>query len=179
MKFFSAIAILALAGVAALAQGTLPPAPTPQPAPIFTPASQAVYLSLNKTSAVGNLTTETLNITHECGVEGAELLVPGESMTAYMGGVACTPDLSAILAKTLIPANAFAFSGAVDGGWSLNSASTKNGIFQARGSITYNIGSSGVIAPISFGWVHAPGFGASSNGFLFSVGIGKVFGVSQ
>lgn len=178
LVFASAIA---LASVTAHGQSTIttpPEAPTPQ-APIFTPASQAVYLSLNKTSAVGNLTTETLNITSTCGIEGAELLVPGVSMTGYMGGVACTPDLSAILSKTLIPANAFSFSGAADGGWSLNSTSAKHSIFQVRGSITYNIGSSGVIAPISFGWVKAPGFGAGSNGFLFSVGIGKVFGVSQ
>jgi len=160
-------------------------APTPAPAPAassgvaFTPASYAVYVDLASTSSVANLTTETLNITKTCGIEGAELLAPAVNLQGYYGGAACTPDLSKLFTKTLIPTNAFSFSFAGDGGWALNTttnASTKNASAQFRGCVTYNLGSSGVIAPVCAGYLYAPGFGASPHGFIFSVGLGKVFG---
>ena len=171
-----AIGLLFMLGARLNAQAV---APAPTGTVAFTPASFAIYVDLDKTSSVGNLTTETLNVTTHCGVEGAELLAPGVNLQGYYAGAACTPDLSKLFAKTLIPSNAFSFSFAADAGWVLNTtsnASTRNTSGLFRGCATYNLGSSGVIAPVCAGYLYAPGFGTSPHGFVFSVGLGKVFG---
>ncbi len=173
------LATMTLVASIAIAQST--PAPTPAPAtPLVTVSSSAMALELNGQYTVGSDTTETINLTKSCGLAGDQLLVPGIDLQGYYGGVACTPDLSALIAKTLIPPAAlqFTFKGSAGVVRNTTTAAVSNHVsFGAGGCLTYNATAGGGAAvPLCIGYVRVPGFGKSSNGVVVSLGFGWVFG---
>lgn len=181
MKKVLAISALVLAcALAASAQVSTPP-PTPAPAsPLFTASSAAMAIEMNGQYSVASDTTESLNITKTCGISGDELLAPTINLQGYYGGIACTPDLSALLDKTQIPANSvqFTFKGSLGVARNTTPTDAVNHISGfAGGCITYQATpGGGFVAPMCFQYLRAPGFGKDANGFLVSAGLGWVWG---
>ena len=168
------LTVVALVLASAFAFGQSTPA-----TPLFTASSSAMAIELNGQYSVASDTAETVNITKTCGIVGDQLIAPTINLQGYYGGVACTPDFSALLAKTLIPPTAIQFSFKGSGGVVRNTAGagTTNLSAVAGGCVTYQAtAGGGFVAPICFDYLRAPGFGASANGWLVSGGIGWVFG---
>lgn len=152
---------------------------TPTPGALFTPSGGAMGFELGGNYAVGTDVAETLNITKSCGIEGRELLVPTFNLQSYLGGISCTPDFSALLAKTVLPSNTINFSFHGDGGVVRNtgpSTPLTNAAAYLGGCVSYNPGGGAVVVPTCVNYAYLPGFFKSSNGISFTAGIAYVFG---
>lgn len=176
-KQVATFAVMSLCAALALAQATPAPAPA---SPLFTASSAAMAIEMNGEYSVASDTTESLNITKSCGISGDELLAPTINLQGYYGGVACTPDLSALLAKTQIPPSSIQFTFKASLGVARNTTPTDaiNHISGfGGGCVTYQATpGGGFVAPMCFQYLRAPGFGKDANGFLVSAGLGWVWG---
>lgn len=146
---------------------------------IFTATSAPVYVALGGVPNAGDETAETLNVTSRAGVFGEQLLAPTINFQGYYAGVSYVPDLSKLWAKTLIPANEFNLS--FRGGFGIDRNSAIAPVANhlsgfADTCAAYNPGGGAAVIPLCFGYLRAPGFSPTGNGWKASLGFGWVWG---
>jgi hypothetical protein len=183
--FLVLIGIFLLSAKPARAQAasspTTPTTTSSAPALSFTASSSAIGMRLGGTTAVGTDIGETLAFTKSLSLRGDQILAPTLNFSGYYGGAVWQPDLTKVLAKTTLPANAFSLFARGAAGVSTNGAAPAGQTgthisFVAGGGVNYATPVSLKITALEIDYLRAPGFGGSGNGQVYSAGLSFLFG---
>jgi hypothetical protein len=154
---------------------------TPAPAassPVFTGSTDAIGMRWKGAWGTGNLTTESLDFldfgktkSQHVFVEGHELISSAAGFNAYTGGLAITPDLTKLLAKTNVtPANlSVTFSASVGSG--VPNAGNSHIAFLLGGGVKYKATSALSWNPLQVQWLRY----GSNNAPVISGGLSYIF----
>lgn len=142
----------------------------------FTLSTTAMNIQLNGTNSVATDISEALPFVQSKNyglftLTEHNIVAPSINLTGYYGGLQWTPDLTKVIAKTLIPANTF--QPYIEFGTGVVSNSTKyHSSTFAGGCVNYDPTSEGHFGiPTCVKYLNAPGFGKSPHGWEVSSGI--------